>query len=216
MMKACIFDLDGTLTNTLESMTFSVNETLKEMGLPAITSEQCRQFVGNGARVLMECALKASGDESLARIEEGMRIYGRVFGENCNYHVAPYDGVTAMLQALKEKKIHLAVLSNKPHMQAVDVVETTFGKDVFEVIQGQCDQIPRKPDPEGVYRILDRLGVPPKEGIYLGDSEVDMRTGKAAGLLTIGANWGFRTREILIESGADAVIDHAEELLKFL
>lgn len=216
MIKACIFDLDGTLTNTLESLTYSVNETLKEMGYPAITSEQCRQFVGNGARVLMERALKASGDEGLTRIEEGMQIYGRVFGENCNYHVAPYGGVVTMLNELREKQIHLAVLSNKPHRQTVDVVETFFGRDMFEVIQGQCDGIPRKPDPEGVYRILKQLGAAPGEGIYLGDSEVDMRTGKAAGLLTIGANWGFRSREILESSGADATIDHAEELLKFL
>ncbi|XCP86724.1 HAD family hydrolase [Roseburia hominis] len=216
MIKACIFDLDGTLTDTLESLTFSVNETLKEMGLNSITSQQCRQFVGNGARVLMECALRASGDAKLVRIEEGMQIYGRIFGENCNYHVAPYDGVAKMLKELKARKISLAVLSNKPHRQAVDVVETIFGTGVFEMIQGQCDEIPRKPDPAGVYQILDRLGAEPGEGIYLGDSEVDMKTGKAAHLLTIGAAWGFRSREILNASGADAVIDHAEELLRFL
>ncbi len=93
MYKACIFDLDGTLTNTLDSLTYSTNKTLEEMGLETITKEQCRSFVGDGARCLMERALRASGDTELKRIEEGMEVYSRIFGENCMYHVRPYDGV---------------------------------------------------------------------------------------------------------------------------
>ena len=95
-MKACIFDLDGTLTNTLESMTYSV--TLKEMGLSQITKDQCRMFVGNGARVLIEESLKVSGDPKASRIEEGMKIYGRIFDQNCTYHVTPYEGIPEMLK----------------------------------------------------------------------------------------------------------------------
>ncbi len=96
-MKACIFDLDGTLTNTLESMTYSVNLTLKEMGLSQITKDQCRMFVGNGARVLIEESLKVSGDPKASRIEEGMKIYGRIFDQNCTYHVTLYEGIPEML-----------------------------------------------------------------------------------------------------------------------
>ena len=125
-MKACIFDLDGTLTNTLESMTYSVNLTLKEMGLSQITKDQCRMFVGNGARVLIEESLKVSGDPKASRIEEGMKIYGRIFDQNCTYHVTLYEGIPEMLKALKDRGIHLAVLSNKPDRQTVKVVKEIF------------------------------------------------------------------------------------------
>lgn len=216
MYKACIFDLDGTLTDTLESLTFSVNKTLEEMGLGQITSEQCRAFVGNGARYLVEHALQAAGDESLARTDEGMEVYGRVFSEYCTYKVHPYDGIVPMLGSLKERGIRLAVFSNKPHQQTVDVVEGIFGKGVFDRIQGQCDAFPRKPDPTGLYDILKEFGADASEGIYIGDSDVDMRTGKAAGMFTVGVNWGFRTKELLEQTGADATIDHAEELIAFL
>lgn len=216
MYKACIFDLDGTLTDTLESLTVSVNKTLEEMNMPSITSEQCRSFVGNGARRLMEMALTAAGDAELNHIDEGMKVYGRVFAENCTYHVWPYEGITTMLKSLKEQGVRLAVLSNKPHHQAVDVVSAVFGKDTFDVVQGQRDGIPRKPDPAGVFQILEEFGVEPSEGIYVGDSDVDMKTGKAAGLFTVGVTWGFRSKELLVETGADTTIDHAQELLKFL
>lgn len=216
MYKACIFDLDGTLTDTLESLTISVNKTLEEMNMPSITSEQCRSFVGSGARRLMEKALAAAGDTELDRIDEGMEVYGRVFAENCTYHVWPYEGITAMLKSLKQQGLRLAVLSNKPHHQSVDVVSTVFGEHTFDVIQGQCDGCPRKPDPAGVFRILEELEVQPSECIYVGDSDVDMKTGKAAGLFTVGVTWGFRSKELLVETGADITIDHAQELLRFL
>ena len=114
MYKSCIFDLDGTLTDTLDSLTFSVNLTMKEMGLPEITRDQCRMFVGNGSRVLLEKALRAASEEALERLEEAMEIYGRVFNENCMYHVAPYEGIVQLLGTLKEQGIRRAVLSNKP------------------------------------------------------------------------------------------------------
>ena len=205
MYKACIFDLDGTLTNTLDSLTYSTNKTLEEMGLETITKEQCRSFVGDGARCLMERALRASGDTELKRIEEGMEVYSRIF-----------DGGVQMLDSLKKKGIKIAVFSNKPHLQAIDVVESTFGKGYFDHIQGQSGEFPKKPDPEGLLWILDKLGVSPEEGIYIGDSDVDMKTGKAAGMFTVGAEWGFRTKELLVETGADATIAHAEELLNYL
>ncbi len=215
MIKTCIFDLDGTLTDTLESITYSVNLTLKEMKLPAITMEQCRMFVGNGARVLMENAMKACGDTDLLRIEEAMQIYGRVFSENCTYRVRPYDGITETLMKLKEEGVHLAVLSNKPDGQAVDVVHTFFGKELFDYVQGQREGIPRKPDPAGVFLIMDRTGSKASECLYIGDSDVDMHTGKNAGMKTIGVSWGFRSRDVLTGAGADVIIDRPQELLSF-
>ena len=133
MYKVCIFDLDGTLTDTLESITYSVNKTLDELGFANITMEQCRQFVGDGARVLMERTLRAVGDVELEKIERAMEIYGCIFGENCTYHVTAYEGITDMLDQLKGRGIKTAVLSNKPHQQSVDVVAEILEKKDFPV-----------------------------------------------------------------------------------
>lgn len=215
-MKACIFDLDGTLTNTLESMTYSVNLTLEEMGLSKITKDQCRLFVGNGARVLMEKSLKAAGDTDASRIEEGMEIYGRIFDQNCTYHVTPYEGIPEMLKALKDKGIHLAVLSNKPDRQTVKVVKAIFGEELFDYAQGQKEGIRRKPEPDGVWYLIEQMHVSKEECLYIGDSEVDAATGRNAGLKTIGVLWGFRDRKTLETAGADDLIDRPDELLQFV
>ena len=215
-MKACIFDLDGTLTNTLESMTYSVNLTLKEMGLSQITKDQCRMFVGNGARVLIEESLKVSGDPKASRIEEGMKIYGRIFDQNCTDHVTLYEGIPEMLKALKDRGIHLAVLSNKPDRQTVKVVKEIFGDNIFDYAQGQKDGIRRKPEPDGVWYLMEQMQVSKEECLYIGDSEVDAATGKNAGLKTIGVLWGFRDRKTLETAGADHLIERPEELLQFV
>lgn len=214
MMKACIFDLDGTLTDTLESLTYSVGETLKEMGLPTITEDECRSFVGNGARVLMERSLEAAGEVGGSRLDEGMEIYGRIFDANCTYHVTPYEGITEMLEELRKKKVRLAVLSNKPHQQTVKVVGEIFREGVFDYVQGQQEGIARKPDPAGVLKLLERMHVSREECLYVGDSEVDIRTGRNAGVRTISVTWGFRTRETLLEAGAEMMIDRPKELLQ--
>lgn len=215
-MKACIFDLDGTLTNTLESMTYSVNLTLEEMGLSKITKDQCRLFVGNGARVLMEKSLKAAGDKDASRIEEGMEIYGRIFDRNCTYHVTPYEGIPEMLKALKDKGIQLAVLSNKPDRQTVKVVKAIFGEELFDYAQGQKEGIRRKPEPDGVWYLMEQMHVSKEECLYIGDSEVDAATGRNAGLKTIGVLWGFRDRKTLETAGVDDLIDRPDELLQFV
>lgn len=215
-MKTCIFDLDGTLTDTLESITYSVQETLKEMGLMPITKEQCCAFVGNGARVLIEKSLDAGGDKNAARIEEGMEVYGRIFDENCTYHVTPYDGIEELLKTLKAQGVKLAVLSNKPHRQTVKVVREIFGEDVFDCAWGQQEGIQRKPDPEAVFKILEKLGGTKEECLYIGDSEVDVKTGHNAGVRTIGAAWGFRTEEELKAAGAEVIIREPLELLQFV
>ena len=216
MYKACIFDLDGTLTDTLESLTFSVNATLDELGLEHISRDQCRRFVGDGAKKLVERALEASGDPQMKMAEEAVSIYKRIFSKNCTYLVKPYDGIMDMIQELKKKGLKTAVFSNKPHLQTIDVVETVFGKDVFDHIQGQKDGFPRKPDPKGLFEILSEFQISPEECIYVGDSEVDMKTGISAGIKTVGVNWGFRGKKILEDAGAYATIDKAGELLKLI
>lgn len=216
MYKACIFDLDGTLTDTLESLTYSVNATLRELGLGQITPTQCKEFVGSGARRLIEQSIQASGDPEASRIEEAMEAYGRIFKVHCTYHVAPYDGIVDMLQELKKEGVQLAVLSNKPHLQTQDVVATFFEKDTFARVYGQQEGVPRKPDPAAVHMILDELGVSSDECLYIGDSDVDMLTGCAAGVASVGVTWGFRSKEVLMEHGATYVVDKPEEIVSIV
>lgn len=216
MIKACIFDLDGTLTDTIDSLTYSVGETLKEMGLEPITKAQCQSFVGNGAKYLLDKAVRAAGDTDAVRLEEAMEIYRRIFDENCTYHVTAYGGIGRMIEKLKEKDVKLAVLSNKPHKQTAKVAQEIFGKYVFDAVQGQQEEVPRKPSPEGIYAILNKLGVSKEECLYVGDSEVDVATGAAAGTKTVSVTWGFRTESQLRAAGASLIIHSPEELLGFI
>lgn len=216
MTKLCIFDLDGTLTDTIESLAYSVGMTLKEMGLSEITKEQCQSFVGNGARYLVDRSIRAAGDENGERLEEAMEIYGRIFDENCTYHVTPYEGIREALSRLRKEGIRLAVLSNKPHRQTEKVARAIFGDCVFDVVQGQQEGIERKPAPDGIYAVLEKLSVSREECLYVGDSEVDIATGKNAGVKTVGVTWGFRTEEELKGAGASLLIRTPEELLDCL
>lgn len=216
MYRACIFDLDGTLTDTLESLTYSVNATLNALGLSDISSEQCKNFVGNGARYLIERALEASGDVDLEHIEEAMEIYSRIFKVNCTYHVAPYEGIVELLETLHETGIKLAVLSNKPHAQTLDVVATYFESQLFTCVQGQQKGIPRKPDPAAALMIAKQMGVEPCECVYIGDSDVDMCTGNAAGMESVGVTWGFRTKDVLEQHGAKHTIDYPNQLITIM
>jgi phosphoglycolate phosphatase len=132
------------------------------------------------------------------------------------YRVAPYPGIPEMLETLKSNGIRLAVLSNKPHNQAVDVVETIFGSSCFDWIQGQNDSIPRKPDPAGVHMILEKMGVAREECLYVGDSEVDIATGHNAGVKSVGVEWGFRDRQVLVDAGAEYIISAPDQLLQYI
>lgn len=216
MYKACIFDLDGTLTDTLESLTYSVNETMKIVGLKEITSDQCREFVGNGSKVLIEKALRANNDAELEMFDRAFDVYSRVFDANCTYHVTPYPGIREMLKKMKENGLHLGVLSNKPDRQAVHVVESVFGKDTFDFVQGQKDGIPRKPDPTAVLMMAEKFGIGRGEVLYIGDSEVDAATGRAAGMDTVLVSWGFRTREQLEAAQPMKIADSAAEIMELL
>ena len=216
MYKLCIFDLDGTLTDTLDSLTYSVNETMKEMNLKSITREQCRQFVGNGSKVLLERTLEVSGDPYKHRIDEAMEVYDRIFKVNCTYNVVPYDGIRELLNQLKLKGMKLAVLSNKPDREVKSVVNKIFGEDIFDIARGQREGTPRKPDPTAVLEIVQEFNMSLDDVMYIGDSEVDIATGHAAKVKTVGVLWGFRSREILIEAGAKCMIDYPYELTELM
>ncbi len=214
--KAVIFDLDGTLTNTLKSIWKSANLALADAGLPPFEEDRYRYFVGDGAEELLKRALIADGDTALVHLAQVRESYRKHFKKYVNYEVKPYDGILELLSALKERGLFLAVNSNKPHERTIDVVETMFGGETFDMIVGQCEERKRKPAPDGVLYIMERLRLSKEEVIYLGDTCVDMKTGKSAGVFTVGALWGFRDRQELEENHADAVIAHPLELLDYV
>ena len=216
MKKAVVFDLDGTLNDTIASIKRSADEALGRFGFGPYTVEQYKYFVGDGAAVLVERCLEAGGDKEHVHFKEAYAEYQKVFEKYCMYRVKPYDGIRELLSALKERGVKLAVLSNKPHNRTVEVINEVFGGDCFDIVLGQREGIQRKPSPEGVFYILKQLGLTAEEILYLGDTGTDMQTGKAAGAFTVGALWGFRTKGELEENHADAIIDEPLKLLDYL
>lgn len=214
--KAVIFDLDGTLTDTLKSIWKSANLALADVGLPPFDIDRYRYFVGDGAAELVKRALIADGDKELVLFDKMSESYRKHFEKYVNYEVRPYEGIRELLHALKEKGILLAVNSNKPQDRTVNVIEENFGKGTFDILVGQSDERARKPAPDGMFYIMERLGLMKDEVIYLGDTCVDMKTGRSAGVFTVGALWGFRDRQELEENHADAIIEHPMELLEYL
>lgn len=214
MIRCCIFDLDGTLLNTLEALTYTTNLTLEHFGLPGVDEAHIREFVGDGYKLLMERALKYSGDEKLEHYEESLKVYTELFAKHCMYQVKPYDGITELLEHLKKRGIKIAVLSNKPHERTVENIETIFGRGYFDFVAGEQPGIPKKPDPAGVNRILKEFGEAPEHCLYFGDTNTDMLTGIGAGLHTVGVAWGFRGRKELESFHPEWVIDHPREVFE--
>jgi len=213
--KAVIFDLDGTLLDTLEDLADSVNRVLQDKGLPTHPTEAFRYFVGNGATMLVSRALppEKRNDELTADCLEAFR---REYNRNWNMKTKPYNGVSELLDALTAKHIEMAVLTNKPQHFAELCIQEFFSGWKFAVILGQRDGVSMKPDPAGPREIVRYLDIPSRDFLYLGDSDVDMRTAVNANMLPIGAMWGFRSQKELREAGAIEVIARPMELLKFL
>lgn len=214
MFKACIFDLDGTLANTLPTLAHFVNRALVECGHPTLETDVIRMLVGSGADKLMRDSLTAAiGGYTEDQVCALRRAYDNGYDNAPLYLTEPYDGIPALLSELKKHGIKLAVLSNKPHYLTVQVVEQLF-PNTFDVCYGQRAEIPRKPAPDGALCIADDLSLSPKECLYLGDTGVDMKTGHAAGMTTVGVLWGFRPEQELIEYGADLRVRHPLDVLK--
>ena len=216
MKQAVIFDLDGTLSDSIASIKYCGDRAIAPFGYGPFPESDYKYFIGDGVVNLIRRVLTASGDKELVHFDEALRLYKEYFAADCMYQVKPYEGIRDLLAQLKERNIRIAVLSNKPHAQTIDVIETLFGRGYFDVIQGQKEGVPIKPDPGGVFAILEQLGLKPEDILYLGDTATDMKTGKSAGAFTLGALWGFRDRRELEESHADAIIDSPLELLDFL
>lgn len=216
MIRVCIFDLDGTIADTVESIAAAGNRLLEYYHLPIQPVKNYNYYAGDGADELVRRILKASGGTAFVDYEEARILYRRWFGENPLYHVKPFEGIVELLEGLKALNIKIAVFSNKPHEAAVEVVEQVFGQGVFHKVQGQTPEIPRKPSPAGALAIAKELGVTPAECLYLGDTNTDMDTGKAAGMFTAGVTWGFRPRTELEEHEAGVIAEHPRQILEFV
>ena len=207
MYKCCIFDLDGTLVNSIYAIQKSVNDTLSYWNMREISVEESRLYVGDGYKKLLERSLIACGDKELTHYEEALVRYMELFDRHCMHRVEPYPGIRKLLEELKKRGVRLAVFSNKPHAMTVRNIEGVFGEGYFDRILGQKEEIPKKPAPDGAWMIADGLGVDRRRCLYLGDTNTDMRTGKNAGFDTVGVTWGFRPREELLSFQPEFIAD---------
>lgn len=212
MFKCCIFDLDGTLLDTVASLAHSANRAMEKFGLPPQPVERYKYFAGDGQIELIKRCVIASGDTYLTNFYKVLREYIKLFEKDCIYEVKPYDGITELTCWLKANNIKIAVLTNKQHDNALYVLNSVFGENYFDFILGQDDTHEKKPSRTGVDIILRKMNVKEDECIYIGDTNTDMKTGKNAGLFTVGVTWGFRDYEELKKGNPQAIIDSPLQL----
>lgn len=211
MFKCVIFDLDGTLLNTLEDLANAGNYALTAMGFPQHETEKYKYFVGNGIpKLIMRIVPDGCGDEDREKVHN---LFSEYYGSHCRDKTKPYEGVVSLLQKLKNDGIKTAVATNKDHSFSVELINDFFG-DTVDLVVGRKDGFPKKPDPYAVNYIMDKLGVQKCDVLYVGDSNVDMQTAINAGVCSCGVLWGFRTEKELTESGASHLAASPEELYK--
>lgn len=212
--KAVIFDLDGTLLNTLDDLAFAVNLTMDHFGAPRRTVGEVRDFVGNGAAKLIERAMPAGTPESV--LDEATRLYKKLYFENMLRDTAPYPGVPEMLSALRARGIKTAVASNKYRRSTESLCEMFFPMIDCAVGEDEACGIKRKPSPDMLLDAMKRFGVKAEETVFVGDSEVDIQTAAAAGVRCISVSWGYCDRDFLIENGAAFMAEQPDDILMFI
>ena len=214
-IQAAFFDLDGTLLNTLQDLASSMNEVLEHQGCPQHSVQSYRAFIGDGVHMLVHRALPErmrSQDTVQACVQAFRETYARRWQESTQ----PYPGIKGLLQALDEQSIHLGVVTNKPHDSAVACIQAYFPQVPFRVIVDQAEGIPPKPDPTALIQAMRACGTAAERCVYIGDSGVDVLAGQRAGALAVGAAWGFRSRQELVEHGADHVLEAPLDFLRIL
>jgi len=214
--KAYIFDLDGTLVDTLGSISYFANRALEHFGFQAIEKEKYRYMVGKGAKNLVSQMLLANGSEREEDFAKVYPYYNDSYDREPIYLATPYPGIPELLTQLKAEGIKLAVLSNKPHSTTRQIVTALFGEDCFDLVYGQREGIPLKPDPAALAGIMAELSVAAEECVYVGDTATDMKTGKNAGAFTVGVLWGFRDEPELKAENPEAIVQTADALLQFV
>ena len=212
MIKACIFDMDGTTVDTINSISYFANNALKKYGYDEIDTEDYKILVGDCARTLIDRMLDKIGADK-NNLEDVLTYYNTTYDNDFLYLTKPYDGIVETLLKLKEMGVKITILSNKPHTTALKVADALFKEGLIDICYGAREGVKLKPDPAGVYDIMNELGLKEEECIYIGDTATDMKTGKGANLYTVGVLWGFRGREELENSGADVIISNPLELI---
>lgn len=203
--ELAVFDLDGTLVDTLRSIAEAMNAVLRDEGLPTHPTDAYRRFAGDGAEWLVKRATGHRFNDDPATISRLLLAF-RGRDEKTDLEFArPYDGVPDLLDSLEQAGTRVAVFSNKERAEALALVDRLFGLDRFAAVEGHDGRIPLKPDPTGLHEIMARAGVSRSRTVYIGDTDTDMRTGRAAGVFTIGCAWGFRDESELQATGADAI-----------
>ncbi len=206
-----IFDMDGTILDTLVDMKESINHALTAEGFPARTLDEVRRFVGNGNHKLAERAVPAgTSDEKIEAVFQGFHAHYKV---HCRDHSAPYEGILSLLERLKAAGVHIAVVSNKADYAVQELCDAYF-PTIFDAQAGEKEGIRRKPAPDGVLAVMKTLDADPSSTVYIGDSEVDIETAKNAGLPCISVDWGFRTKDFLLAHGAAEIVESVPELKK--
>lgn len=210
--KAAIFDLDGTLIDSLQDLWISVNHSLSQMGFPKRSLDEVRQFVGNGVGKLMQRAVPQGTDNAL--VEQCLQCFKQHYVKHCCENTAPYEGVVPMLRVLHQQGILTAIVSNKLQSGVDELVDEHF-KGIIDVVIGEREGIRRKPAPDMVDLAVQQLQLEKDDCLYIGDSDVDVQTAGNAGLDCVAVLWGFRSRDVLLQAGATRFVEHPAELLEF-
>jgi len=208
--RAVIFDLDGTLLNTLGDIADAGNATLAHFGLPVHPVESYKNFIGDGVAMLVKRAMPT---EALDMYDEVLARMRMEYATHLDRKTAPYPGIPELLDELQARKVALCVFSNKPDAFCQANMEQFFGKWKWDAIVGESEAVPRKPDPTGAEAIANTLGIATDDFVFVGDSPMDMKCGLGAGMTPVGVTWGFRERATLEEAGAKVLIDTPGELL---
>lgn len=212
-VRAVVFDLDGTLLNTLDDLANATNWALRKNGLPERTLDEVRRFVGNGVRRLIERAVpEGVASDVLESTFDDFKAY---YVQHCQDQTCLYEGVASMLAALKQQGLRLAIVSNKLQ-EGVDELFHRYFSTTVEVAVGESPSVARKPAPDMVFAALQELGVAPNEAIYVGDSDVDLQTAHNSGLPCISVLWGFRDRDFLLAHGATCMVERPAEIVSLL
>lgn len=210
MIEGVLFDLDGTLVNTLDDIACAMNRALRLHGLKEYPVHDYRYLVGNGAKVLAARAVGERQDLAQAVLKD----YQAYYETHSRVLSAPYAGIQELLRGLRERQVRCMVLSNKPDADTRQVISHYFGDGLFACVRGQREGVPLKPDPSAALEIASEAGIQPENMLYLGDTSVDVTCARRAGMHAVGVTWGFRERAELEEAGAEAIIDRPEELFR--
>ena len=211
--KAIIFDLDGTLLDTLKDLQEGTNYALRVNGMPERTLDEIRRFVGSGARKLIERVIPGCEKEGV--YEKVMGDFAFYYKEHCKDNTAPYPGIMELLKELKRRGYALGVVSNKPDFAVQELIPEYF-PDIFSSVTGERQGVAKKPAPDLIWEAMKKLNASKEESVYIGDSEVDIEAAKNAGLPCISVAWGFKGREFLKEHNAEMIVDAPEEILELV